>query len=136
MALRQESAQRERLPTRLETDSLLAADLTIEGKIQGRGNVRIAGSFTGDINVQGEVSIEPGARITGGLRGETVRVGGEVHGNVEATSRVELLESGILIGDLKAPSLTVAAGSCMRGKVEFGWGEGEAERAQVGREDL
>lgn len=136
MALWQESAQRERLPTRLETDSLLAADLTIEGKIQGRGNVRIAGSFTGDVNVQGELTIEPGARITGGLRGETVRVGGEVQGNVEATSRVELLESGILIGDLKARSMTVAAGSFMRGRVEFGRREGAAERALVGGEDL
>ena len=136
MALLQESAKRERLPTRLETDSLLAADLTIEGKIQGRGNVRIASSLKGDINVQGELTIEPGARITGEVRGETVRVGGDVHGNVEATSRVELLESGTLIGDLKAPSLIVAAGSRMRGKVEFGWREGEAERAQVVGEDL
>jgi len=32
-----------------------------------------------------------------------------------------------LIGDLKAGSLTVAAGSKMRGKVEFGWKEGEVE---------
>ena len=35
--------------------------------------------------------------------------------------RVELLESGVLTGDLKAGSLTVAAGSRMRGQMEFGW---------------
>jgi hypothetical protein len=37
----------------------------------------------------------------------------------------------VLIGDLKASSLTVATGSSMRGKVEFGWDEPEAERVQV-----
>jgi hypothetical protein len=38
---------------------------------------------------------------------------------------VEFKETGTLIGDLKAGSLAVAAGSKMRGKVEFGWKEGE-----------
>ncbi len=44
-----------------------------------------------------------------------------------AVSRVEFKESGSLIGDLKAGSLTVAAGSKMRGNVEFGWKEGEIQ---------
>jgi cytoskeletal protein CcmA (bactofilin family) len=34
---------------------------------------------------------------------------------------VELLATGVLTGDLSADSLIVAAGSRMRGKVEFGW---------------
>ena len=29
----------------------------------------------------------------------------------------------MVVGDVKAGSLTVAAGSRMRGQVEFGWGE-------------
>ena len=57
---------------------------------------------------------------------------GKVEGNIHATSRVQLLESGVLIGDLKASSLTVAAaGSSMRGKVEFGSGKPKAEKVQV-----
>jgi cytoskeletal protein CcmA (bactofilin family) len=54
-----------------------------------------------------------------------VIVGGEVRGNVASKSRVDLRESGVLIGDIKAMSLTVAAGSKMRGQAEFGWKEGE-----------
>jgi cytoskeletal protein CcmA (bactofilin family) len=45
-----------------------------------------------------------------------------------ASSQVRLLESGQLIGDLKAPTLTVAAGSRMRGHVEFGWNPSEAAK--------
>jgi len=104
-------------------ESLIAADLTIEGKIEGSGHVRIAGSFKGDVNVQGNLTIENGARVTGQVRASTVIVGGELHGNIEAASRVELQESGMVVGDVKAGSLTVAAGSRMRGQVEFGWGE-------------
>jgi cytoskeletal protein CcmA (bactofilin family) len=104
-------------------ESLLAAGLTIEGKIEGSGHVRIAGNFKGDVHVQGNLTIESGAKVTGGVRANTVVVGGELEGNIDAASRVELLQTGVLNGDLKAGSLTVAAGSRMRGRAEFGWDE-------------
>jgi cytoskeletal protein CcmA (bactofilin family) len=104
-------------------ESLLAAGLTIEGKIEGSGHVRIAGNFKGDVHVQGNLTIEAGAKVTGGVRANTVVVGGELEGNIDAASRVELLQTGVLNGDLKAGSLTVAAGSRMRGRAEFGWDE-------------
>jgi cytoskeletal protein CcmA (bactofilin family) len=104
-------------------ESLLAAGLTIEGKIEGSGHVRIAGNFKGDVHVQGNLTIEAGAKVTGGVRANTVIIGGELEGNIDAAARVELLQTGILNGDLKAGSLTVAAGSRMRGRAEFGWDE-------------
>lgn len=108
-------------------ESLVAKGLTIEGKIEGTGDVRIAGRFKGTINVKGEFRIDPGASIEGEVSADAVLVGGEVNGKIVAASRVELKESGSLVGDLKAGSLTVAAGSKMRGNVEFGWKEGEGE---------
>src|SRR6266542_4663405 len=108
-------------------ETLIAADLAIEGKIEGAGHVRVAGRFKGDVHVEGNLTIEPGAKVTGGVRASTVTIGGELEGNVDAASRVELLESGVLNEDLKAGSLTVAAGSRMRGQAEFGWGEEKRE---------
>ena len=110
--------------TREVKESLIASDLTIEGKIQGTGHVRIAGQFKGDVNVDGDLTIERGAKLTGGVRAAKVTIAGELEGNIEGAQRVELLESGVLVGDLKAGSLTVAAGSRMRGQADFGWDEG------------
>ncbi len=45
-------------PAGAAKESLIAADVTIEGKIEGAGHVRIAGRFKGDVNVQGNVTIE------------------------------------------------------------------------------
>jgi cytoskeletal protein CcmA (bactofilin family) len=104
-------------------ESLIAADVTIEGKIEGAGHVRIAGRFKGDVNVQGNVTIEQGAHVTGQIAAATVIVSGEVHGNIAASARVELLETGAINGDVKAAVLTVAAGSRMRGNADFGWSE-------------
>ncbi len=102
-------------------ESLIAADVTIEGKIEGAGHVRIAGRFKGDVNVQGNVTIEQGAHVNGQVNAATVVVSGEVEGNINASARVELLETGIINGDVKAAVLTVAAGSRMRGQADFGW---------------
>jgi cytoskeletal protein CcmA (bactofilin family) len=57
------------------------------------------------------------------VRAKKITVAGELEGNIDSASQVELQQSGVLIGDLKAGSLTVAAGSRMRGSVEFGWDE-------------
>ncbi|MCD9027684.1 polymer-forming cytoskeletal protein [Luteimonas sp. BDR2-5] len=104
-------------------ESVIAADLTIEGKIEGSGDVRIAGRFKGDVNVQGNLTIENGAKLNGGVRAKKVLVSGELEGNIESASLVELRDSAVLTGDLKAGSLTVAAGSKIRGHIECGWGE-------------
>ncbi|MHB8913317.1 MAG: bactofilin family protein [Lysobacter sp.] len=129
-----------RAPEREIKESLIASDITIEGKIEGAGHIRIAGRFKGDVNVQGNLTIEVGAKLTGGVRASKVIIAGELEGNIEAAQRVELLESGVLIGDVKAGTMTVAAGSRMRGQMDFGWddkdkaGKGSASRTETGTE--
>lgn len=115
-------------------ESLIAADLTIEGKIEGSGHVRIAGRFKGDVNVQGDLTIEQGAKLNGGVRANRVNVAGELEGNIEQASRVDLVESGAINGDIKAETLTVASGSRIRGRVECGaWGDTKSSSKSNGR---
>jgi cytoskeletal protein CcmA (bactofilin family) len=102
-------------------ESVIAANLTIEGKIEGSGNVRMAGRFKGDVRIDGNFNIDPGAHLTGQVLAAVVVVGGELQGNIESAKRVDVLEGGVIVGDVKAGSITVAAGSRMRGHVEFGW---------------
>lgn len=110
-------------------ESVVATGLIIDGKIQGTGHLRIAGQFNGDIHVDGNLSIEPGAKVTGGVIAKKITIAGELQGNIDAASAVELQASGVMTGDLKASSLTVAAGSRMRGQVEFGWDEKPSGRS-------
>jgi len=115
------AAPRRPVPRGEGGESVIAANLTIEGKIEGSGNVRIAGRFKGDVRIDGNFNIEPGAHLTGQVLAAVVVVGGELQGNIESAKRVDVLEGGVIVGDVKAGSITVAAGSRMRGHVEFGW---------------
>jgi len=107
-------------------ESVIAANLSIEGKIEGSGNVRMAGRFKGDVRIDGNFSIDSGAHLTGQVLAGIVVVGGELQGNIESAKRVDVLEGGVIVGDVKAGSITVAAGSRMRGHVEFGWDDEKA----------
>ena len=102
-------------------ESVIASGLTVEGKITGQGHVRIAGRFKGDVQVEGNVHVDAGARIEGLIRAVDVTVSGELIGNIDGARRVELRQGGMITGDVKAGALTVAAGARMRGQVDFGW---------------
>ena len=113
----------QRVSSRELKESVVAPEITITGKIVGAGHVRIAGRFEGDVHIQGDLTIEQGAKLTGGVRAESVTIAGEVEGNVESAARVELQSTGMINGDIKAGTLSVAPGSRMRGRAEFGHGD-------------
>jgi cytoskeletal protein CcmA (bactofilin family) len=104
-------------------ETVIAAGLTFEGKIDGSGHVRISGRFKGDVHVDGTLTVDAGAHLAGAVRAGSVVVAGEIEGNIEGAQRVELHQSGIVNGDITAGSLTVADGARMRGRAEFGWNE-------------
>src|SRR6202140_5323078 len=102
-------------------ESVIAANLTIEGKIEGSGNVRMAGRFKGDVRIDGNFSIEPGAHLTGQVLAGIVVVGGELQGNIESAKRVDVQEGGVIVGDVKARTNTPPPESPTPPHVEFCW---------------
>src|SRR5215475_15115284 len=126
------ATRRESLP-RDRNESVLGSGVSIEGKMEGDGDVRIAGKFKGDIHIKGNLNIQKGAHMTAKINADAVTIEGEIDGTIVASGQVMLSESGQFVGDLKAKTLTVAAGSRMRGNVEFGWNESEAAKYANGR---
>jgi cytoskeletal protein CcmA (bactofilin family) len=115
-------------PVKEHRESVFGPGVNIEGKIEGDANLRIAGKFKGDIYLKGDLTIEKGASVAAKINVANVTIGGAVDGNIIAVAQVKLLEGGQLTGDLKAATLTVAAGSRMRGHVEFGWSASDAAK--------
>jgi cytoskeletal protein CcmA (bactofilin family) len=92
----------------IKGDVLGEEDTVIEGRVEGRielKNHHLTIGANGD--VQGEVSAKQ------------VTIVGRVSGNVVATERIELRDSGRLEGDLSTPRLLVQEGSQMNGKISM-----------------
>jgi cytoskeletal protein CcmA (bactofilin family) len=122
-------APRREVFSRDRHESVLGSGVSIEGKMEGDGDVRIAGKFKGDIQIKGNLNIQKGAHLAAKINADAVTIEGEVEGTVVASGQVTLSESAQVVGDIKAKTLTVSAGSRMRGNVEFGWNDSDAKFA-------
>src|SRR5262245_49628938 len=114
-------------------ESVFGPGVTIDGKIEGDSNVRIAGKFKGEVVIKGDLTIEKGAHVNAKVNATNITVAGEINGNITASAHVKLVESAQVVGDVKAATMTVAAGSRLRGQVECGSSASEAARCANGK---
>lgn len=98
------------------SDSVLGAGARLEGKLDCQGNIRIDGTFVGDIAAQGRVALTDQAVVEGDIIGEAILVGGFVRGDITARS-VSLLRTGRVIGDLRLERLATEEGSFLQGNI-------------------
>ena len=89
----------------------LGGRLTFRGEVSGEGDFRILGKFDGEINVTGRVYVGEGAEVDANINAAAIVIGGTVRGNLSASTRVEILPSGVLTGSLRTGSFSAADGS-------------------------
>ncbi len=82
-------------------------DLTVDGQVDGRIQLK-----------RSVLTIGPNGRIKGELRAEKVIVMGKVDGNITATEKIILRGTSVVEGDLVAPSVGIAEGAKLQGRVE------------------
>lgn len=97
------------------TFSVLGADTAIKGDISASADLHIDGKVEGDIAcaalVQGESS-----EIVGGVRAETARLAGSVHGSI-TTRELVILKTARIHGDVHYDALTIEQGAQVDGRL-------------------
>ena len=94
-----------------EITALLGRGTRFEGKLYFEGRVRIDGVFKGEIKSDDTLVIGEGAEVHAEIDVATVIVrGGAVHGNVRASTAIEIHAPGRVIGNIHSPSLFIERG--------------------------
>ncbi len=97
-------------------DSILGANISWQGSLTGSG-IRIEGAFDGDIALDGLVVVGPAGRVTcREMKAQTVVVAGSVKGDIVA-SKVEILKSGRVWGDVTTIAFSTEEGAFLRGAI-------------------
>ncbi len=97
----------------------LGKETEFNGVMRFRDSLKIDGTFSGEIVSSGFLYIEQGASVTANIRVGSVVVGGTVHGNIEATEKLEMLASGKVYGNIRTAKLRIADGVVFEGKCEM-----------------
>lgn len=93
-------------------------DLTIEGQVDGKIEL-----------LQNVLTIGPTAKARAEILAKSVIVLGEVVGNITASEKLEIRDSGSVEGDIVSPRLAVADGATFRGRVDMNRGQPGARPA-------
>lgn len=99
-------------------ETVLGASSTMEGVLRSSANVRLDGTFTGTLEITGNVLVGETARINADINAKNISIAGAVRGNVNG-KKVQLLRTGRVWGDISATALTTEEGAFIDGKISM-----------------
>ncbi len=98
----------------------IGPDAVFKGELQFEKGVKLLGRMEGAIISNGTLAIGEGAKLLGDAKAGTIRLEGEVKGNLSASNKVHLSASAKLEGDLQTARLEVAEGAVLVGRCTIG----------------
>lgn len=87
--------------------SVVGRGARIEGTLHSSGSLRIHGHLTGEITVDGDVSVAAGSDVQADISARSISLAGRVKGNLTAPGEVVLPSQSRVEGDVRARSVTV-----------------------------
>jgi cytoskeletal protein CcmA (bactofilin family) len=103
-----------------EEPASIGKSIVINGELSGSEDLTIEGRVDGKIELRNHVlTIGSNGRITAQVAAKSIVVLGHVKGNLSATEKVDIRETGSVEGDIVAPRVAIADGSHFRGSIDM-----------------
>jgi len=99
-------------------NSIIGEGAHFNGDIELPGLIRIDGDFSGIIKKADRVLISKTGRVKSSIHARVVVVGGAVVGDIIAEEHLAILSTAMVIGNVKAPSLSIEEGVIFHGFCE------------------
>ena len=100
--------------------SRIGSGLSFRGDIVGGEDLVVDGQVTGTIDLgPHDLTVREGGRVEADIRARNVTVHGEIVGNVVAAERAFISETGRMMGDVVAATVSVLAGARFKGAIRM-----------------
>jgi cytoskeletal protein CcmA (bactofilin family) len=100
-------------------ETIIGKNCEVKGGLIGKGGIRVDGKVEGSVISEDQVIIGEFAVVKGDISGTHVIISGRVNGDVTAKTKLEILHTGKLYGDICAPKLAMAEGVVFQGACEM-----------------
>jgi cytoskeletal protein CcmA (bactofilin family) len=103
-----------------EGSTVIGRSVTIRGELSGKEDLTMDGLIEGTISLpESRLTVGPNARVLADIEARDVVIFGVVEGNIRASGRIELRDSGVMKGDLVAGRLSIEENASIKGRVEL-----------------
>ncbi len=114
--------------------AVIGKSVQIRGEVKGSEDLVVEGQVEGTITLtESRLTIGQHANVTANVSARDVILLGRLHGNVQATGRVELRQGCDLVGDIAAGRLSIEENALFRGKVDLAEAAEKATATPAGR---
>jgi cytoskeletal protein CcmA (bactofilin family) len=114
------------LPNEITVHSIIGEGTRFRGEFDLKGLLRIDGDFSGVIRTQDKILISRNGRAECTIYARVVVIGGLIKGDIFADERVEILSTGVVIGNIETPRLIVQDDVILHGKCRVVKGKNKA----------
>lgn len=98
------------------SNTVIAKDVVVTGKLSGEGVVQIEGTVEGEVNLKGYVIVTPTGSVRGPVEADVIRIAGQVEGNLTSHDHVQLERTGTINGDVTTVSFVIENGGRLNGR--------------------
>jgi cytoskeletal protein CcmA (bactofilin family) len=100
--------------------TVIGENISIEGNIRGDEHLIIEGSMKGNIQMEKHnFAVGSKGRVEGEINAQSVRVSGQMIGNIKTKGKVEITKEADFMGDIRAKSISVEDGAYFKGSIEL-----------------
>ena len=97
-------------------NTIIGPNSLFEGKFAVKGNLRIDGKFEGKALRVDQLQVGPEGRVRTDIQASNVVIEGTVIGNITASTRILLLSTARVLGNIRTPELIIQDGVVLEGK--------------------
>ena len=106
--------------------AMIGKTIQIKGNITGSENLVVEGKVDGAIELpQNDLTIGESGQVVADLNAKTVKVDGQVTGDISGSEKVVISKSGRVKGNIVAPRVTLEDGAKFKGSIDMDPGEGK-----------
>lgn len=100
----------------VKPNSVIGADMVVEGNIKAKETIRVEGCVIGDIEAEGSLIISATGKVKGNIKGHSIMVGGVLEGDLACSEKTEVIATGKVFGDMHTKSLIVDENAVFEGR--------------------
>ena len=92
----------------------------IKGQIFSREDLTIDGEIDGSVELhEHRLTVGPNGKLQAGVKAREVVVLGTIHGNVEASDKIDIRKDARLVGDIKTARIVIEDGAYFKGSIDI-----------------
>jgi cytoskeletal protein CcmA (bactofilin family) len=99
--------------------AVVGKSVIVKGQIFSRENLTIDGEVAGTVELQEHrLTVGPNGKVLASVKACEIVVLGTVHGNLEATDKIEIRKEAKIVGDVKTARIVIEDGAYFKGNTD------------------